>query len=434
MAINKRTMPDPNEPGIQDATVSDFLLPYLMGEIPAVKGAMSMAGSAAPVMGKMAPIAEDAAGTELRDAMMQSMSRPAMAKGGVVGEDEDTMPHLADGDFSLGNDFDVNTGDSSTLKGVPLNAAAVPPVAPQADPIPKAPVAPVPAPPASPAPAVNQKPLPGMPASVTPDDIEKYLGAQKQAIEKYSPDRQFASEQNDMKWMTGLPMGLAHAGATFADGLMQGVARAGNPGFAKAIDERNASVAAARAAALERARKGTMEQVDAEQKIDMNDPNSTLSKVHQQAFASIFSRMGYDPKAVMKMPASQINTVADLGVRYADAQTQLELKKALLEVNLLTAKATMANQQAERQEKEKEIQKGAAEDTLKGSKIPFVGPSHSQKQNASQVLANMATGQTEGVSAGKTPTFASEAQAEAAHLPDGTRVTINGKTGTWRHK
>lgn len=258
------------------------------------------------------------------------------------------MPHLADGGIA---DFDVNTGDSDTLKGMPINPAAVPPqvASGQANPAPAAPApATMAAPTALQAKAANPRPLPGMPADVTADELEGYLNKQRSSIEKYNPDRQYDQEMSMLKTRTGLPMSLAHAGSTFADALMQGVARAGNPGFEQNLENREKEIGDEATGALERARKGTMEQVEAEQKIDMQDPKSSISNAYQQTFGPIFAKMGYNPADVSKMNAAQIGTAADLGVRYADAQTQMELKKAMLQVQTLTAMATMQNQKAER--------------------------------------------------------------------------------------
>lgn len=266
------------------------------------------------------------------------------------------MPHLADGGFA--GDFDVNTGDSDTVKGLPLNAQSLPP--PEAEPAP-APETPAPKPAVAMQPsaltqkAVNPRPLPGMPADVTPDELQGYLNQQRATLNKYSPDRQFDTEQAILKSRSGLGSAIARGGATFADAVMQGVAGAGNPGFAKAQAERETELANEATGALERARKGSIEQLEAGQKIDLQDPKSAMSKVYQQAFAPVFSKMGYDPASVLKMPASQINTVADLGVRYADAQTQLEFKKAMLQVQTLTEMANMQNQQVERKQAEDKL-------------------------------------------------------------------------------
>lgn len=304
---------------------------------------------------------------EKSDGLMDRIRGYAMSHGGIGAADDreadiamnvdtssGTTKGYADGGV-LGDDFDVDGGDSQTVKGLPLNPASLP--QPEA-PIAQEPTAALPQkapmmPAAAPAPIA--RPLPGMPPVVTPDVLQQYLQGQRAQINKYSPDRQFDQEQAMLKARTGLGMGLANAGATFADALMQGVARAGNPGFAKAQMDQANQIAGETTGAEERARKGTMEQVEANQKIDTQDPNSMLSKASQQAYAPIFQKMGYSPEAVMKMPASQLNTIADLGVRYADAQTQLELKKAMLQVQTMSAQATMQNQRAERSESETKL-------------------------------------------------------------------------------
>ena len=254
------------------------------------------------------------------------------------------MPHMDEG--GTVGDFDVNTGDSDTVKGIPPPmpvhapidiASAVPP-----------PAAPLQMPQAPAAPMAN--PMPGMPAGVTPDAWQQLLAQQTAQVNKYSPDQQFAQEQAGIKARTGLGAALSNGGARFADAIMQGVARAGNPGFEKQQTDQANQLAGEASGAIERARKGSMEQVEANQKIDMQDPQSPTSKAYQKAFSPIFAKMGYDPKAVMGMPASQINTVADLGVRYADAQTQMELKKAMIQVQTLTAQASIANNQSERRQ------------------------------------------------------------------------------------
>lgn len=321
-------------------------------------------------------------------------------------DQEEEMPHMDDGGIlgGLGNDFDGPESDTDTVHKI----SAPPPAAPMPSPSP-APMAPRPMPPAAAAPlapaAPAPRPMPGMPPSVTPDALHAMLNQQRGQINKYSPDQQYGQEMAMLKARNSPGAALAHAAATFA-----------GPEYAQSQDKRWEDLAAGSAGAMERARKGNMENVEANQKIDAQDAGSPLSQAYQKAFGSIFAKMGYDPKSVSSMPASQISNVADLGVRYADAQTQLELKKAMLQVQTMTAMATMANQQGERAQKEKEIKKSAAEETLKGSKIPFVGPSHAQKQDAAQVIAKMATGEEGG---------------GAATGPLGPVTQRNGKTYEW---
>lgn len=251
--------------------------------------------------------------------------------------------------FKLPSPFEVDGGASTTVKSPPL-----PPQTAAAPPMPQ-PMAPKPAPVADPAllaaKSANRRPLPGMPADMTPETLKGYLDQKRSAIDKYSADKQYALEKGNLEGRRGLGMNVANAAATFADGVMQGVARAGNPGFARQISDRESGLDNEEASAFDRARTNTMAEVEAKQKVDYMDPTSTMSKTYQEAFSPIFAKMGYAPQSVMKMPAAQIANIATLGIQYEDAQSQQELKKAMLGIQGMTAKANIANQLSERKEK-----------------------------------------------------------------------------------
>jgi len=204
---------------------------------------------------------------------------------------------------------------------------------------------------------------------------------------------------------------------------MQGVARAGNPGFAKAQEERANSLANASAGAMERARKGTREDIEANQQIDAMDPESTMSKLYQKSFMPIFQKMGYKPEAIAQMPASKIQTLATLGIQFEDAQSQQELKKAMLGVQGMTAKANILNQVAQRTKDTKDTQRAAASEVLKhsgnarvlGIPIPFTSDVSGAEQDAARkVLAEQMEGGVEHPQA-------SEAEAWAKANPNDPR-------------
>ncbi len=364
---SKRVMPDPNEPGVQDATVSDFLLPYLMGQIPAVKAMMPMAGTA----GKLAPAAEDVAGSEMRDAMMRSMSRPAMSEGGVV---EEEMPHLAGGTPSLDDPFSVNTGDSSTVKAMPLNPAAVPPQAPP-------PAAPAQMPPIAPSPVASApaRPMPGMPPSVTPDELKGYLDKQRGAIQKYNPDTQYAREQEIMSARKSPLAILAHAAGTFA-----------GPEYAKAQDERWDNELNQSAGSFANARKGTMENMESEQKVDSNDPSSPLSRMAQKAYGSQLTSAGLPASAVPFMSASLIGDVATKQVTLAEALARINEEASY-------HKGMLKNTESQGKREESKNRVDAAKDLLSksgnakilGIPIPFTSDvSGADKDKALGVIRN----------------------------------------------
>jgi hypothetical protein len=350
-------------------------------------------------------------------------------------KEAEMMPGFAKGtilpdDFRLDNPFSVDGGGSSTIKSPPL------PPAPVADPVAPQPLAPVPAPkaPAQIAQAMPQKALPGMPPSVTPETLKTYLDQKRGAMDKYSADKQFDIENRNLDKRRGMGFGIANAASTFADGIMQGVARAGNPGFADALNKRVEGLGADEAAIFERARKNTSDETDAKSKVDYQDPSSTMSQMYQEAFGPIFQKMGYKPESVMKMPASQIANIATLGIQYEDAQSQQELKKAMLGLQGITAKANITNQEETRKQQAAAGRVSAAKDLLTKSGnsrvfgIPIPGTSDVSSEDKDKAL-NVLRDQLDG---GGMKTFDTEEEAEAAGLPDGTPVKIGGVEGTWK--
>jgi len=332
-------------------------------------------------------------------------------------EPEQEMPQMARGGmvdpFSMDDPYSVEGGASSTVKTPPLPppaAAAMPPVAPAQAPMDQKPM--------MAAPVAPKKPLPGMPAGVTPDDLKGYLDKQRSAIGKFDPSAQYDREMSMQNARSGIVPRLAQAAATFA-----------GPEYAKANNDRWDQAINQSAGSFERAREGTMKQVSANQEIDFMDPSSTMSKLYQQTFAPIFAKMGYDPADVAKMPASKISTIASLGIQFEDAQSQQELKRAMLGLQGMTAKANILNQQEQRKQTASKERVDAAKDLLSksgnakvlGIPIPFTSDvSGSDKEAA----LNIIRGQMKN---GETPDFEDEASAEAAGLPRGTEITIGGR-------
>lgn len=199
------------------------------------------------------------------------------------------------------------------------------------------------------------KPMPGMPPDVTPDELGGYLNKQKSNMGKFGPDDQMNLVNDLAAQRNGLGYKATDALKGFSDALMQGVAEAGNPGNQAQFENLNMSQGQERLGAMQKAHEGQMQETEAGMKMDMMDAKSPISNSYRQSFSPIFSKMGYPPASVAKMSAAQIATVADLGVRFADAQTQLELKKALLGVQEMSATGTLENQKAQRSQEEQKM-------------------------------------------------------------------------------
>ena len=303
---------------------------------------------------------------------------PNMAKGGIVSpypgnsqmveeshpgeaydEGEDREFKKAAFGTIAGSNFDVEGGDTTTA-GVPPqtdferpeDASYTPPALnlndmPMNQPTPDQKAMP-PTPPPQNVPQGIPQALPGMPPDVNPDEIEKYIQGQKQQINKYGPEQQLALQRQLTAQRTGLPHALISGAKGFSDALMQGVARAGSSGNQEAYENQTNELAKEQMGAMGRAGEQNMQQIGANRQVDMIDPKSTISKAYQASFAPVFQQMGIPSSQVAKMSGSQIETVAEISAKTLDYRMQQEMKKAMLDVQRMTAMGTIQNQQAER--------------------------------------------------------------------------------------
>lgn len=69
------------------------------------------------------------------------------------------------------------------------------------------------------------------------DKLLQYVQGQQQQVDKFGPDQQKAVMDMIAREQGGIGTTLARMGSGLADGIMQGVARAGNPGFQKQFDD-----------------------------------------------------------------------------------------------------------------------------------------------------------------------------------------------------
>lgn len=272
----------------------------------------------------------------------------------------ESMPHLAAGDlimppqddFSLGtSSFDVNTGDSGTVKS-PLMA---PQMATGADPSGTGPKpATVTHPTALAEKASNAPPMPGMPADVTPDELERYLQRAKQSYGQYGAGPQLDTAMGLIKSRTGPLSSLANAGAGFADALMQGVARAGNPGFQKNLQDRQQGVYNDVTGAVKGAHDTAQGDIKADIELDSKNPASPMSRAVQKAYASTLIAAGIPKDQVQNVSADLAGDISAKRITLEDALARMKLENTyrMGELNLqgLTAQANIANQQATRRE------------------------------------------------------------------------------------
>lgn len=313
------------------------------------------------------------------------------------------------------NPLTPGTSQQVAPEPMPIQAPIAPPSPmPQQVMTPKQPMAIPPSP----------KPLPGMPPSVTPDELEGYLNTQKQSLNKFGSEAQMDLQRQTLDDRNSLSNRATSGLKGFADALMMGVAGAGNPGWQQSFDAQQDAQAKEQMDTLKGANAANIQRTEANMSLDKMDPNSTLSKTAQDTFGPLLSqKLGI--KNIKNLSAAEMQNVLESSLKYAGIEADEDLKKANLELQTLVANGNLVNQKATRDQADVNARRDAALAISKGSNIPFVGPSHKQKVAATDFLASEAQG---------IPQFQSEAEAEAAGLPDGTPVVIGGVSGKWSHQ
>ena len=226
------------------------------------------------------------------------------------------------------------------------------------------------------APAPTFDPKAGMPpAKPAPQPqapISNYINAQKAQIGQYGPEQQQQVIQNILQQQNGLRGRTANTLTGLGDALVQ-VAGNGNPGFQQNLQNRNATQAQMQLEGLQNARQANVQNVEANQKLDAQDPNSDISKATQRSQGLTLAALGFDPKTIGMMSASEIPsaiaTLKDLGLK--DREIMVAKYKANIEANQL-AEQTRHNQ-AEESTASKTLAEAAKqhgqENAMKGEEI-----------------------------------------------------------------
>jgi hypothetical protein len=334
-----------------------------------------------------------------KKSQMETESKPGEDIDEVNDPEYEGTPHMADGGI-IGFDPDKLQGDLS--QGT---SDQIPPVAGVFSPPPKNQL--FQEPPMEKTmqgtmaqPVGSQPKLPGMPPGIGSDEIMRYIQQQKGQLNKFGPQQQVDLENNLINQRNSFGSKLTSGLKGFGDALMQGVARAGNPGWQQQYENQQMAQGQEQLGTLQKAHEGQIQQTKMGMDLDMANPTSSISKAYKESFIPIFEKLGYSPKAVDKMSGAQVATVADTAVKYADTQTKLEIQKALMEIDALKTQAGITNAQQERLQ---------ANETLK-AQHPI--------QNIFGMIPNI--GKTAGT--GVTPPFnhATIASGETYQAPDGT--------------
>lgn len=214
-------------------------------------------------------------------------------------------------------------------------------------------------------------PPPSVPSpSPSNNAITDYLVAQKAQLGKYGPEEQMAVSKNLLGAQNGIQGRVANGLSTFADALMQGVAGKGNPGFAKALQERQQNQANMQLGALQGANASNRQNVQDTAKLDAQDPNSPLSASQRAQKGPVLSALGIDPDTISKMSASEIDGAVSLLSTAGIENRKIMVQQIKNAIEARQANESVRHNRTEEELKGREVSETAKqhgkENTLKG--------------------------------------------------------------------
>lgn len=225
-----------------------------------------------------------------------------MASGGFVPDERDP--------FSTEN-------QPTTIPTVPVLPGMTPP-------------APTPSPlPMNTAPSVK---LPGMPEGTDVNEIEPYLTGKKQALDKYGPEEMMATQNNINTQRDSFNNRLTSGVKGFADAIMMGVARAGNPGWQESYDQQMERAGQQNLDTLAKANDANLKRTEAGMSLDKMDPKSALSQQAQQTYAPLFEKLGYNAGDIHGMSSANIDSAMQLMAAYGGKEVEAQIKQYEMEI------------------------------------------------------------------------------------------------------
>lgn len=283
---------------------------------------------------------------------------------------------------------------------------------------------------------VVDKVVPSTPGN-TPDDLNKYLSSQRQQINQYGPDQEKMVLEKILQDRNSLGENLKRGAIGFSDAIMQGVARAGNPGNLSAYDARKAKEEEIRANSIPALQEMNLKQVEGNQALDRMSGDNPMGASFQAPLAAFFKKAGVPEDQIPSMLAnpSAARSVVDPFASLMANEQKLQMELLLNQLNQRGAKekaileAATAKEKAAAEAKEKAGEKEEREKKAKvdaAEKLSKLGPLDKLilKRQEANVLKE-AAGLGEEI-------IKVNSEEEASSLPPGTRFELNGRKGTVR--
>lgn len=254
--------------------------------------------------------------------------------------------------------------------------------------------------------------IPGMPAGVGPSDIEGYLGRQKEQMNRFGPDARMALQDQLNTRHNSFGNRATEGLKGLADAIMQGVARAGNPGFKQSYMESENRYGQDQINAFKDARTANLENVQGGMGLDQMDPQSELSKAKQASYAPLFQKLGYPPEALKGQSAANIDSSLTLMAQLGGKEIEAMIKQYELQIERMRLQATAGkneqdaeiDKQKARADAAKEVLKNSANARVLGIPIPFTSDVSGKDEDAArQVLVEQMKGSGTAPAEGDAP-------------------------------
>lgn len=258
-----------------------------------------------------------------------------------------------------------------------------------------------------------------------PGALDQYIQGQESQVDRWGPEKQAALMEHLQKSYKSPGAILAKGGATLADAIMQGVARAGNPGNLAAINEREDKTLNRAAEMGKSLQEQNLAGIKEKEGLESQSPNTALGGANLPAIQAVARMYKMEPAQVQAMMKSNPQTalkLLDQVGQFATGQmkAQIEQTMKLLEIQVQQSNA-QAMQGIAREGKQTEAQKVKQEGLKEVANHPFLHPVNAWKAN--EEMANGVAGSAQPQKIG------SRAQFDA--LLSGTQfVDDSGKVKT----
>lgn len=171
---------------------------------------------------------------------------------------------------------------------------------------------------------------------------------------QYGPEQEKAVMNNIMQSQNSLPEKFRRGGAALSDALMQGVARAGNPGNLKGIQDEEQNQISTGMNLGPKLQEMSQNQIGMRNKLEEMSSGTPLGKAMAAALLDIVKTVypGKTDADYQKMMANPAATASALGIAAPLLESKAKIKMAEAELGLhrQVAGATEANQQEERRQ------------------------------------------------------------------------------------